>query len=89
MSGHTPGPWSLQRRTVFGSDHQMICMGGNADGALGARQLADMTLTAAAPDLLAALLNAKEWLHECGVGSAHLYDQIDSAISKATGVPHA
>lgn len=48
------------------------------------RQVADMTLLAAAPDLLEAL-NAVEGAYQCGADLNIVMDQVKSAIAKATG----
>jgi hypothetical protein len=49
----------------------------------------DVKLIAAAPDLLAALIEAHSWLTEYSIGSAPVLKLIQSAIDKTTGVPHA
>jgi hypothetical protein len=102
VSGHTPGPWRTDN-LVGGYVHakptaahaakypknKWVQVSHVCTFAECSREEseANLRLIAAAPDLLAALKDAREWLREYGVGSANLFGQINSAITKATGEP--
>ena len=87
MISHTPGPWRVEVAAIIrdipraGPDDMVAAL-------IGASE-ADQRLIAAAPDLLAALIEAHSWLTEYSIGSAPVLKLIQSAIDKATGVPHA
>ena len=82
MSGHTPGPWRVEVAAIIrdipraGPDDMVAAL-------IGASE-ADQRLIAAAPDLLAALIEAvKDIDDECGrLPAKHPYRL---AIAKATG----
>jgi hypothetical protein len=80
MSEHTPAPWPIAR-AQFGSDHYTI--GSRPPFVAVVKRIADARLIAAAPDLLAALQDAVEYLQH------HLPDDAlaphRAAIAKATG----
>lgn len=91
-SGHTPGPWYCDpsdtkrdfpaRQMVFGGGHLIAEVAGNGNGDSGA----NARLIAAAPDLLAALVellyNTDDGTNLCGRVVA---ERAKAAVSKATG----
>lgn len=94
MSEHTPGPWLTEGRIVYATGKiQSLTEGRTLDAnrfsahvqndnaiADDRELLANARLIAAAPDLLDALVFARFRLKEVGL----LFDEIDSAIAKAT-----
>lgn len=86
MSKHTPGPWTTDGRVLRNAAGNSIASSGNNRVVTGDELDASMTLAAAAPDLLAALvdlvpliaaeypLQADTWLADAR-----------AAIAKATG----
>jgi len=98
---HTPGPWGYHvighsreilrpagTEVLIGSDDTWVCamypgIGGDDE----ATDEANARLIAAAPDLLAALIRARECIEDA-VGESdgwQIFDEIDAAIAKATG----
>lgn len=99
MSGHTQGPWvaknwtchaptTVMRSTIPGENQVIAECSGN--GTLFPQEMleANARLIAAAPDLLAALIEAVKDVenHIAGLSSSHPYKL---AIAKATGQPQA
>ncbi len=96
MSKHTKGPWKLhdmEERTIVGNDHIYVA-GSNAGSRPDEENKANARLISAAPELLEALIDAKEHLEYCGYGdkwerecaeSEGLEDKINKAIAKAEG----
>lgn len=90
MSKFTPGPWSVDNSRHEGSINRMepfrhIGMVSNFlhDHSSREENEANAKLIAAAPEMLDALLNAKEWLS--GWASAEPYlSEIEAVIAKAT-----
>lgn len=80
---HTPGPWAAGNRGWVDSEDAPIAavMDYDEQGA------ANVLLIAAAPDLLAALVDAKAALEYAGMDeyTMEAYDRICAAINKATG----
>lgn len=60
MNAHTPGPWTAQCFLVTAGHDQITHCGGNLPNNRSHEAEANARLIAAAPDLLAALLSAKE-----------------------------
>jgi hypothetical protein len=90
MSAHTPGPWRISARGLDkGIESERGPPIAFPYGPTPAVREANAKLIAAAPDLLAALIEAHSWLTEYNIGSAPVLKLIQSAIDKATGVPHA
>ena len=88
MSGHTPGPWTIQGAFIGTDDAHIAQVKGEGRGVTSQRAEANSMLIAAAPDLLAALkvllpLAASSY----GALSKDL-NQARAAIAKATGVNH-
>ena len=98
---HTPGPWFVYRPTVYSLPHIRSRAGGEwgvyvmdaptRGGTYHAkvRQLADARLIAAAPELLEALREAREFLSSDYVGrdkdfTGGALARVDAAIAKAT-----
>ena len=73
MNEQTPGPW----KAVY-----VGCSDWDLSGPVTEQ---DWKLAAAAPDLLDALYTAEALLLSMGMQSSDAYQQIDTAISKATG----
>lgn len=96
---HTPGPWRWENEGYYsglkGPNGEWICDDGSAGGEYGQQidpDSADGKLIAAAPDLLAACIDARDALHSLGSTSTDHYhaDEIaalDAAIAKATATP--
>jgi len=72
MTEHTPGPW----KAVY-----VGCGDWDLSGPVTQE---DWTLAAAAPDLLAMLIEAANFIQPYSVGQ-ELLERIDGAIAKATG----
>lgn len=68
---HKPGPWRIDR-------HLGCVVAANGAPISGE---ADLTLTSAAPDMLATL----EWLDAIGGLGLHVHERISAAIKKARG----
>ena len=90
---HTPGPLHVTQQAsdprmafVVAADGRIVADVWNVPGTNGAQALADATLFAAAPELLAAVQHAIEALR-CGEPNARLNAMRDGAlaIAKATG----
>lgn len=86
MSGHTPGPWLVEGRTVYALNDD----GYNRFSALvqdahtpGDELEANARLIAAAPDLLEALQSSKSLMESVGMQSSDEYQQASAAIAKA------
>ena len=81
---HTPGPWKAGTGWVGTNDNAMIC--GDFPGIYrdNGQAEANLRLIAAAPDLLAALI---QMLHEYAplMGSTQAVDVARAAIAKAEG----
>ena len=60
MSGHTPGPWTIQGAFIGTDDAHVAQVKGEGRGVTSQRAEANSALIAAAPDLLAALKMALE-----------------------------
>ena len=71
---HTPGPWKEKRKlAIYSADDEPICAVFPAE--TEERSKADARLIAAAPDLLEALKNAREWLDElAGLVQSGMFD---------------
>lgn len=93
MSKHTPGPWIVDPnhpQDISPADDlrlgvASICNSDNIDGRWVFAEVskANAALIAAAPEMLEALLDAKEWLS--GWASAEPYlSKIEAIIAKAT-----
>ena len=106
QANHTPGPWyadKLQDRNaynIFAPGHCTALVTiepGKYDGAspLCQNVHADAALIAAAPDLLAALRDARVMIHamtsDAPVSAPWnaLLPRVDAAIARATGADHA
>lgn len=95
MSAHTPGPWRVEGRTVYGAKSgHIISHGTNAygDGPEGyvcntsGTSEADARLIASAPDLLEALQNLLGFSsHPKSVEFEMAKDDARAAIAKASG----
>jgi hypothetical protein len=58
MSGHTPGPWRIEKQDIYGNDKNgYICTWSGRSG--------DAKLIAAAPDLLEALEDITDRFERC------------------------
>jgi hypothetical protein len=94
MSKHTPGPWSSERIWDTPATRVHARVDGGVPVALadvfsmrepGERE-ANAQLIAAAPEMLSALARALSWLSSYpGGGAMKCYDEVRSAIKKATG----
>jgi hypothetical protein len=87
MTQHTPGPWKITKSwhdfMVEGPNgEEIIWQDGNYD--TPTIKLEDAQLIAAAPDLLAMLVEAANFIQPYSVGQ-ELLERIDAAIAKATG----
>ena len=91
MNAHTPGPWMAQGNRVMAAGEQIGFINANPS-CCTAEDWANARLIAAAPDLLAALQNARNVL--AGIASGDLKTvsadgpalaQCRAAIAKATG----
>ena len=88
---HTPGPWHIEGQYIHGPDgNRFLAVAGDGEG------IANASLIAAAPELLAALEKAlesiegqAELLRHCGAayGIGATLAQARAAIAKATGNP--
>jgi hypothetical protein len=94
MDTFTPGPWNIasdiyDNRIGIGSQSGVVVSAPRVPGALpGVRGIANARLIAAAPDMLAALIEARKQLelYEQHATGEHFNDtQINAAIAKATG----
>ena len=90
MSGHTPGPWTLNEFTacIKGPDSAilaMICNTTGDDAGKGPKPVseANARLIAAAPELLAALKRAVDIFDE--LGEDKVRDSLQAVIDKAEG----
>jgi hypothetical protein len=91
MSGHTPGPWTLERdRSQSLSIYSGMVFIGEVLHEVdepGDQEKANASLIAAAPDLLAACRTALDSLHEDGTtDTQEALAVMRLAIAKATGV---
>ena len=78
MSGHTPGPWTI--RKIFNRHWEILNSAGYWIGR--ARGEENAHLIAAAPDLLAALIDVRDNARD---DSPEMWARVDAAIAKATG----
>jgi hypothetical protein len=81
MSKHTPGPWHVANGVQIRGQRDQIArvwMMRNGEGSANAR------LIAAAPEMLAALRLAQEWLQGSEPGRAQYLGEV---IAKAEGKP--
>lgn len=76
---HTPGPWSVRGKVLRNARGESIASGGNNRAIQGAELEASLTLAAAAPDLLQALIACRACVDDESIALA------DAAIAKATG----
>jgi len=78
---HTPGPWSIRQESVWsvGTDHEMSAL---VYGCTDEEEEANAHLIAAAPDLLEALKELRDWYRE-NVGLPAC--KANAAIAKAEG----
>lgn len=88
MSAHTPGPWIATGRVISGGNPEFLICETTCGRSLRDEDLANARLIAAAPDLLAALIEAVKDVedHISSLRASHPYKL---AITKAGGVPHA
>jgi hypothetical protein len=77
---HTPGPWEFDSidRVVVKGGSEIAYMGRSANGA-------DVRLIAAAPELLDALILAKDMFIANDLSLPYTFEVIDAAIAKARG----
>jgi len=77
---HTPGPWQFDPidRVVVKGGAEIAYMGRSANGA-------DVRLIAAAPELLDALILAKDMFIANDLSLPYTFEVIDAAIAKARG----
>ncbi|KKL15810.1 hypothetical protein LCGC14_2501870 [marine sediment metagenome] len=87
---HTPGPWEIIISPDDGHRHILAVVQGSHKNvcALSVRSIretdANAHLIAAAPELLEACEEIKEWLMY--IGSKVTFVHLDAAIAKATGI---
>lgn len=81
---HTPGPWHVRLRNGPGHITAEVCYGSDGECVTdGIYEVADAHLIAAAPDLLAALLEIKD---QAGlVWNDDVFESARAAIAKANG----
>lgn len=90
---HTPGPWFIKQveskfMIVHESECAVICTTNDWDEKFKDEEQANARLIAAAPELLAALIEARSLLEEseqCYENQMFRNVQIDAAIRKAKG----
>ncbi len=89
MSKHTPGPWSVDYRTVKNAKGESICSAGNNRKVWGDELDASLRLIAASPALLEAAEYARDILDRGRGKQATLraIERLDAAIAAATGEP--
>ena len=82
---HTPGPWTLsERMTIWSeSDRLIACCCADSLNAPTASETANARLIAAAPDLLAALHEAIQFIDP--IASFTAYGRCAAALAKAEG----
>jgi hypothetical protein len=100
MSKHTPGPWAVaaganpKNRVIYsvnGAGHPHIAVTVSHDFADGCEpDFANAALIAAAPELLAAALDAYKWLAEIHAAGGHTrsdarFHALGAAVAKAEG----
>lgn len=95
MSEHTPGPWEVvgSRICTVANDNERITLAKTEPGgafAMSEQQDANARLIAAAPELLAALNAASEWLNDMGCEHEEpdltcVVCLVNAAINKAEG----
>jgi len=96
VSGHTPGPWTIQGTFIGTDDAHIAQVKGEGRGVTSQRAEANSALIAAAPDLLAALLTLRDFavmsnarqIAYLDAGNQHPVEVAQAAIAKATGVNH-
>jgi hypothetical protein len=97
VSGHTPGPWTIQGAFIGTDDAHIAQIKGEGRGVNPQRAEANSMLIAAAPDLLAALVNLRDFtvmsntrqVEYLDAGNKHPAEVAQAAIAKATGACHA
>ena len=87
---HTPGPWNVERHTFGWNIGHGIHVGLiAANGKINVHESeANANLTAAAPDMLAALVEARRLLRvrtNLTIAECRFLDSADAAIAKARG----
>ena len=88
MSGHTPGPWTIQGAFIGTDDAHVAQVKGEGRGVTSQRAEANSMLIAAAPDLLAALSELVAESEEFHNPNTEGWNMARAAIAKATGVNH-
>jgi len=88
MSGHTPGPWTIQGAFIGTDDAHIAQVKGEGRGVTFQRAEANSALIAAAPDLLAALSELLAESEEFHNPNTEGWNMARAAIAKATGVNH-
>ena len=87
MSGHTPGPWTIQGAFIGTDDAHIAQVKGEGRGVNSQRAEANLMLIAAAPDLLAVLQDVADFWAGGDV-PPELDARMRAAIAKATGACH-
>lgn len=79
----TKGPWWSEDCGVFSVDHGLVCTCANSPHT----ETFDARAIAAAPEMIEALDDARDWIDACGAqgGLQGILDKIESALAKATG----
>ena len=93
MSEHTPGPWWVDRDIIYGDyqDGASVSVASVLDVAFpygrrtGKSRSANARLIAAAPDLLVALMLAKDMMIANDLSLPKTFEVIDEAIAKVRG----
>lgn len=93
MSKHTPGPWELKRVSVIAGGiriSQSGYIGGQSQSVIEAAERtreANAKLIAAAPDMLAALVECYEYIDELNgnLGQGEIMEKVWQVIVKANG----
>lgn len=84
---HTPGPWKHRNGRIFQLDREELTIANVARAFDGDYSPTNGDLIAAAPDLLEALLTARDHIDMDALEVSHCKDaqRIREAIAKATG----
>lgn len=84
---HTPGPWKHRNGRIFQLDREELTIANVARAFDGDYSQTNGDLIAAAPDLLEALLTARDHIDMDALEVSHCKDaqRIREAIAKATG----
>jgi hypothetical protein len=88
VSGHTPGPWTIQGAYIGTDDAHVAQVKGEGRGVNSQRAEANSMLIAAAPDLLAALEELIAEMYEFHNQNTEGWNMARAAIAKATGACH-